>query len=70
MGMDAPSLAVSGHVDIEDGEIFERWISTSGSATALPSAADHIKIVAWWFESDTLIVTPYISLSLSVMRNS
>lgn len=70
MGLDAPAFASSGYIDIEDGEVFERWLSPSGTAQALPAAVDYIKLVAWWFEDDTVVLTPHITMQLAVFDSS
>jgi len=67
-GMDAPWLARSGFVDIEDGEVFQRWVSSDATAVALSSDVNLIKTVAWWFEPGTVDLPAYITLQVQMFQ--
>lgn len=51
-GMDAPWLNRSGYVNINDGQVWTRWISGDATPQPVPSDADSLVIVGWWFEPE------------------
>lgn len=63
-GMDSPWLFRNGVVDIDDGELYQRWIGPLGQALPLNSDTDRIVMVIWWFEPETVSASSDISLAI------
>lgn len=66
-GMDTPWGRNAGWTLIDDGEVYERWLTIDGVEAALSGDVDALKVVIWWYEprtEDAVVAAADIVLSL------
>jgi hypothetical protein len=51
-GMDSPWDQRAGSVTLSNGQFFQRWVTPTGSLGTIPSDANRLVVVGWWFETN------------------